>query len=69
MLEKTVLCEKKNKELECLKHDIELEILNNSKSIDAEFHDREDLLYKHSAGELRRLPFRLEFLNVRGGEF
>ena len=50
---------------------VDIEVLNDSNSNDAEFHDREDLIYERSAGELSSQCFCLGLLNVspRGGEF
>lgn len=60
-----------DKELRALRRELEIEILNGPKSINANFHNREYLIYKRSVDELRSQLFCLEMLNVppRGGEF
>ena len=71
MVSNTALYGYKDRELQALKHELDEEVLNDSNSIGVEFHDREDLVYERSAGELISQCFCLELLNVppRGGEF
>lgn len=71
MSSETVLYEYKDLELQALKHELDVEVNINEFSLDVEFHDREDLVYERSAGELSCRCFCSELLNVppRGGEF
>lgn len=69
MSRNTALCGHKDSELQALKHELEVEILNDSKSIDAEFHDHEDLVYERQHLQLSCYKECLYCLNVRGGDF
>lgn len=63
----------RDKELQALKHELDVEVNINEFPLDGEFydefHDHEDLVYERNAGQLRSQYFCLELLNVRGGEF
>ena len=69
MLSNAALCGYKDRELQALKHELDVEVLNNSNSINAEFHDYEDLVYDCRTGAANCRDIRSELLNVCGGEF
>ena len=60
-----------NRELQALKHDLDVEVLNDSKLNESEFHDREDLVHERQWRSANISEFCLVSLNVppRGGEF
>lgn len=58
-----------NRELLAQKNDVCAELSECLAFPEDSFYDHEDLLYERSAGQLSIKDFRLEFLNVRGGEF
>ena len=63
----------KDSELQALKHELEVEILNDLNLIGAEFHDHEDLIFVCYPNRYTRLRgsvcLCLNIRVVRGGEF
>lgn len=69
MSSNTALCGYKDRELQALKHELDVEV--NSCELIPEWpgYDHEDLVYERYRSRPRAPNFCLEFLNVRGGEF